>query len=107
MKKFRLTLLLMSLLVLAQAASAQSPIRAKSEAGKDVLLYPDGTWRYAPDAPEPSTAATAHNKPASSKKPFKPTRGNFGIWYDETKWREKAASDPDEKLRFSLIGGDM
>lgn len=106
MRKFSLLLLVVLLTVSAQTSPAQSPIRAKSEAGKDVLLFPDGTWKYAPASSESSPAATVHNKPPSSNKLFKPTRGNFGIWYDETKWREQKATDPDEKLRFSLIGGD-
>lgn len=61
MHKFRLVLLLISFIVFAQVGSAQSPIRAKSETGKDVLLYPDGTWKYAPDSAQPATAVTGHN----------------------------------------------
>jgi hypothetical protein len=92
------------LLAIVQTVTAQGPIRAKSEAGKDVILYPDGTWKYVPVPSE--IPSTLHNKPSSATKLFKPSRGNFGIWYDETKWRDKAGADPDEKLRFVFIGGD-
>lgn len=106
MRKLSAAFLLLAVLAVSQATLAQDTIRAKSEAGKDVILYSDGTWKYASAAAATSSSGSTHNKPVTAKKLFKPTRGHFGIWYDEKKWRDKAGDDPDERLRFTLIGGD-
>ena len=45
-------------------------------------------------------------KPASAIKLFKPDRGNFGIWYDESKWLKTKQPDKEGKILFHLIGED-
>jgi hypothetical protein len=60
-------------------------IRAKTEDGKEVILYPDGTWRYVKaEAPQPLTSDI---NPQSSKKLITGKRGTYGIRIDEDKWR--------------------
>jgi hypothetical protein len=75
--------------------------RARTEKGENVILYPDGTWKYVTG----SALASKYIKPASAQKLFRTDRGNFGIWYDEKKW--VAPKKPDEeRWLFSLIYGD-
>jgi hypothetical protein len=84
---------------------AQNPVRARTETGKDVLLYPDGTWKNAPDVPASSHNST-FSKPATARMSYKPSRGDFTIWYDPTKWRLQQDRTGDDKGHFSLIGTD-
>lgn len=89
-----------------QVGLAQETTRAKTEGGKEVILYADGTWKYVPEASAATSPELAHNKGALAKKLFKPERGSFGIWYDESKWREKRSTEPDDKAHFSFLAGD-
>lgn len=80
---------------------SQEPIKAKTDAGREVILRPDGTWTYVPEAPP-----VVIPKPVFGKKLFKPDRGNFGVWYDETKWRRNTRPDEPGRTSFDLIRGD-
>ena len=101
MKNYYSLFVLFSLLVLsAGVAVAQNPTKARTEAGKDVLLYPDGTWKYADDASsvrEPTGA-----RPASAKLKAETPRGDFVIWYDDTKWQLENRPNDDDRLHFRL-----
>ena len=49
------------------------------------------------------------DKSGSSKTLFKTEMGDFGVWYDESKWRKLEKTDVGEKakkVRFKLIGKD-
>ena len=84
---------------------AQNATRARTETGKDVLLYPDGTWKYAPEASSPKTNSS-YNKGTAATTSYKPERGDFLIWYNPAKWRLEKSRTPDEMGHFSLIGTD-
>ncbi len=84
---------------------AQSVIRARTETGKDVILYPDGTWKYPPEESQPKHDSN-YSKPASSRASYKPERGDFVIWYDEAKWRLQPRREADARAHFSLVGTD-
>jgi len=45
--KIRLLLVLLIVMGLAGLTAGQSPIHARTDAGKEVILLPDGTWKYA------------------------------------------------------------
>jgi len=102
----RVSLLLVLLAAFAHVSRAQETTRAKTDTGKEVILYADGTWKYVPEAGGAASAAAAHNKSATARKLFKTDRGSFGIWYDESKWREVRAKDADDKAHFSFLAGD-
>ena len=72
MLKISAALLLFLLFAFASAVAAQVPIRAKSEAGKDVILYPDRFWKYAPPVSEPAKreqSITSRLRPKSCTNP--------------------------------------
>jgi hypothetical protein len=105
-KTLSLTLLL--LLMMAGSAFSQTPIKARTESGKDVILSPDGTWKYATDAApgaHTSTAATM-TKAANAKAVYKAPHGGFSIWYDETKWAMTPKADDEGRIEFRLKRGD-
>lgn len=86
-------------------AICQETIRAKTDTGKEVVLYADGTWKYAVAvASKPN--APGLRKPASAAKLFKPDRGSFGIWYDEAKWQLSPKSVEPGRTEFNLRRGD-
>ena len=86
---------------------AQTPTRARTENGKDVLLFPDGTWKYAEEAKAKGLSNGRYQRPAGSKKLFKPNRGDFGVWYDESKWRiASRQADEPTRTKFDLLSGD-
>lgn len=109
--KVKSTLLLLSLFCACAAAqvSAQEAIRARTEAGQEVLLYPDGTWKFTGDLKPPGAAASRanFNKPAAARKLFKTERGKFGVWYDENKWQPTRRMNAESgKQSFNLVSGD-
>lgn len=91
---------------LSQQVSAQT--RARTESGKEVILYPDGTWKYAKEPESKPSSMVGYNKLSSANKLFKPARGEFGIWYNESKWRRVRVENEREegKVTFYLIGED-
>lgn len=54
--KIRLLLALLIVMGLAGVSAGQSPIRARTDAGREVILQPDGTWKYAPEDSEHKAA---------------------------------------------------
>jgi len=92
------------LVIAASAAISQTAIKARTETGKEVILSPDGTWKYAPEA-SPTTSSTA-SKPAEAKTLFKRPQGNFGIWYDNEKWTIVDDADNEGRVHFKLRRGD-
>jgi len=100
------SLLFISLLVVIAASTVicQTPIKARTESGREVILLPDGTWKYVPEA---STATSAvAGKPAEAKTLFKAPQGGFGIWYDNTKWAIVNEADDQGRVHFKLKRGD-
>jgi hypothetical protein len=82
----------------------QTPIKARTEAGKEVILLPDGTWKYAPETTK--DAPRVANKPVGATTLYKAPRGAFGIWYDDTKWLLKREPDDNGRIQFKLKRGD-
>src|SRR4030042_5344352 len=88
---------------LSRQALAQT--RARTEMGKEVILYPDGTWKYSTETRGGPSSGVIYSKPRPANKFLKTQRGNFGVWYDGGKW--KAGKPDDEgKVIFVLIGED-
>lgn len=86
-------------------AAAQSPARARTETGRDVLLYPDGTWKYAAEEAK-AKQGSAFNKQTTASAAFTPQRGDFVIWYDPNKWRQERSREGDDIGHFKLVGTD-
>lgn len=85
----------------AGLAFSQTPLRARTESGREVILSPDGTWKYA--AEEPHSVAP---RSTAGKTLFKAPQGNFGIWYDPAKWSVRQDADSEGRIHFKLKRGD-
>ena len=101
--KFLLPLVLFLILpTFCPEVSGQAPMRARTETNKEVLLYPDGTWKYTEEIKGARSADRTYVKPASARKLFKSKTGNCGIWVDESKWKA-SANLPNEDFEFQFV----
>jgi hypothetical protein len=80
-------------------------IKAQTEDGKEVILYPDGSWRYrATDQPQPLSSTI---KIQSPKKLIVGKRGTYGIRIDENTWRiSEVKFNPVAEFCFAHARGD-
>ena len=79
---------------------------ARTESGIEVILYPDGTWKYAKEPTGRPSSMVKYSKPSSANKLFKTERGDFGVWYNESKWRKSGKPSDEGKINFHIIGED-
>jgi hypothetical protein len=87
------------LLALALASPLAAQERVTTASGRVVLLYPDGTWKYAPTATAPPSGK-GHNRPAEATARVDFARGRGSLFYDPTKWQETKAKEPG---RINLV----
>jgi hypothetical protein len=99
------TLVVVLLFALPDYGFCQNPIKARTDTGKEVLLYPDGKWKYAEEKKDISSETKTHNKSASSTTPLKSTKGAFEIWFDEAKW-SAPKTDEGGRIHLKLKSGD-
>jgi hypothetical protein len=90
---------LVSLLLRPALAKPQEPIRATTEDGKQVLLNPDGTWRFF------ETGSSQYQRSPSATQKIKAPFGDFAVWIDPSKWRQ-SKSDTPVKLTFEKTSGN-
>ena len=97
------------LLGLALATSLAAQERVTTASGRVVLLYPDGTWKYAPTATTPATTAPGavveRTRPRESIARVDFARGKASLYYDPNKWRETQASEPG-RVNLTHVDGD-
>lgn len=96
------------LLLLSGGSNAvcQTPIKARTESGKEVILSPDGTWKYVGEPDTHTRAASPMNKPPGAKAVHKAQYGGFSVWYDDTKWILSERNDEEGRTEFRLKRGD-
>ncbi len=82
-------------------AMPQTPIRARTETDREVILSPDGTWKYASESENHAPVRSTVGKTL-----FKAPQGNFGLWYDASKWNISPGEDSDGRIQFKLKRGD-
>lgn len=100
---------LFALLLLLSAVSpavSQTPIKARTESGKEVILSPDGTWKYVTEPEAHSRPSSGMTRPASARTEFKAKHGGFSVWYDDTKWIKSPGEDEEGRIEFKLKRGD-
>ena len=97
----RLALTLIMIPFAAGLALSQTPLRARTESGREVILSPDGTWKYATEEPHSIAPRSTEGKTL-----FKAPQGNFGIWYDPAKWTVRQDADSEGRIHFKLKRGD-
>jgi len=86
--------------------------KAVTENGEDVILFNDGTWKYANDSVKEKTVITINpktfKKNASSTFLLKSTKFNIGVWIDAKKWSFKKADNNEvAEYEFQFKGKDL
>jgi hypothetical protein len=105
MKKKVLILLYLFMLCLFITPVHSQEIKAKTEEGKEVMLYPDGTWQYVKT--EQHQSSSPSSKPQLSKKLIQGKRGTYSIWIDENTWKiSETKFNPSAEFCFTHAGGD-
>jgi hypothetical protein len=67
------------------AISAQSQEVVTTASGKQITVFPDGTWKVLPDSPG---SATSRSVGATAK--LEVNRGRSAVYYDPNKWKLKS-----------------
>jgi hypothetical protein len=110
MRKINILLLLVTLVVAivnpSVASHFQNPTHARTENGREVLLYPDGTWKYAENASLASAPPGTFNKSSNATKAISSQKGAFRIWIDEAKWKQVPNRNEDAEFQFTLVSGE-
>lgn len=99
----RCAVVLISLLLAAAALPAQE--RVTTASGRVVLLYPDGTWKYAPEPGKAGAAGQERTRSREATARLDLARGKASLFYDPRKWQESHEKD-DEPGRFRLVHAD-
>lgn len=74
--------------------------RATTASGKVVLLYPDGTWKYASDS---SAAGRGRSGRATAKVDL--ARGKAALYFDPAKWKITKSDEPG-RTSLTHMDGD-
>ena len=90
-------------LTFATVPAAQE--RVTTPSGRVVLLYPNGTWKYADSVPA-SKMAGERTRPATATARLDFLRGKGSLYYDPRKWNQQPA---DERgiLQLEHTDGDV
>jgi hypothetical protein len=86
--------------------------KAVTETGEEVILYTDGTWKYADSSSlketEIATNPNPFKKKISSTFLLKSTNVNVGVWLDPKKWSFKKGGTSDAaEYELGLKGKDL
>jgi hypothetical protein len=106
MKSLLPLVLFLSLLSFCPEVSGQTPIKARTETDKEVLLFPDGTWKYTEENKVARPTDRVYVKPVSARKLFKSKTGSCGIWVDESKWKLETIPSDEYEFQFLHTSGD-
>lgn len=82
---------------------AETPVRATTEDGRTVLLYPDGRWRFAPSAAARGGKVRARGSAATERVEL--LRGGMALFIDPGKWKQAPSDDPT-KISFRHASGE-
>lgn len=93
--------------------AVQAQQKAVTEVGDEVLLFDNGTWRYADNRPSQSSTTVRTNpdrfvKDADATFLLKSTKVDIGVWLDPTEWSfQKAKDNPEAEYELQLKGEDL
>jgi hypothetical protein len=94
-------------LYVLHAGMAFAQKKAVTEDGKNVILYPDGTWKYAEPKAAASKGKKSYSKPEASTKLHKGKHGTYGMWINEGKWQvAKEQSSEAAEFEINHVSGD-
>lgn len=103
---------LLVLFLLLFAVSSFASQSAITDTGEEVILYSDGTWKYANSENEAAntieTNPATFNKPEASSFKLKSTKNNSVYWINTDKWTfTKKVDNPAAEYEFQLKGKDL
>lgn len=106
------TFFVLLVLLFSGFACAQTPIKALTDTGDEVLLYSNGTWKYVSE-----NLNRQLQIPDSSKKLYKNENASFllkskifnvGVWLDPKAWKfYKAQENPDAEYELEHTSLDL
>ena len=92
-------------MLLGSSGLAQSPIKATTDDGRKVLLYPNNTWKFAQAAGQQTAQAGGYTKPASATSVVDIHAGSTRLSYDPARWTAEPGTDRT-KMTFQHVDGD-
>ncbi|MFC4636177.1 hypothetical protein ACFO3O_19880 [Dokdonia ponticola] len=93
--------------------TVQAQQKAVTEVGDEVLLFDNGTWRYADNRASETSNEVPTNPERFVKDPeatflLKSTKVDIGVWLDPTEWSfQKAQDNPEAEYELQLKGEDL
>lgn len=103
---------LILILILSSATISSAQQRAVTELGEEVILFSDGTWRYAKQKVEETkpipTNPQIFEKDKTASFLLKSKKAKVGFWLDPKAWSFQQATDnPDAEYDLQLKGEDL
>lgn len=98
-------LLLTAGILFSSNGFAQNPIKATTDDGRNVLLYPNNTWKFAQAAVQQAAAAGSYSRPTSATKVVDIQAGSTRLSYDPARWTPEPSTDRT-RLTFQHADGD-
>ena len=84
---------------------AEELIKAITEAGKHVILSPNGTWAYAPHKPQPISQKHTFSRAGEATEKAALLGGSYALFFNPTKWKRMQSQDPG-RLAWQHRNGD-
>ena len=97
--------LLAASVLLVSDGFGQNPVKATTEDGRRVLLYPDNTWKLARGAAQAATPSGGLTRPATATKTVDIHAGSTRLSYDPTRWTPEPSTDRS-RMTFQHTDGD-
>jgi hypothetical protein len=81
------------------ATADNGAIKATTEDGRTVILYPEGIWEYVTSERMLEGSSDSFNKPSDATSAIKSKKGFVEVWYDPAKWN-LLPSNPNDDAEF-------
>src|ERR1043166_4250800 len=92
-----------AILLLTCTLSLTAQERATTASGRIVLLYPDGTWKYAP--PAVNLPMSGRTRPSTATEHIDLARGRAALYFDPSKWKVTKSEEAGQ-MTLSHTNGD-
>lgn len=102
----RKVLIFISILAYTSAVFSQQATIATTEDGRKVLLYGDGTWRLLKQAPIAEANEKTYQRSKQATSFVKLANGQFGIWFNPSKWKQDHKENDPSNTSFNHSKGD-
>jgi hypothetical protein len=84
---------------------AEGPIKATTESGKPVILYSDGTWKYAEQEKPPMSQGQGFSRSVEATEKVEFAGGKYAIFFNPGKWK-LGRSEETGRLSWIHRNGD-